>query len=567
MNPLALAETLLAQGEEARARDIVLKYRLFPAQTSEEYVAWGRLCEELALPQQALECYQKALSVSPNEPIALKALGLLQFELGDFDAARRILRRYLTLDPKDEKARRALGNIYLALGEKGSYQALFPGKARPRLKIKGPRIFPREFGQGDLEPFAPFLTGRSGFAELVIDKYGQTRFRFHDAPLDYEVLKVHLKGEKFICFFPISNDLKLKVASLQISFPLRLLRRRAREGNFLRAKQELCLYLATKAFRKLKAMGIPCVLEKLFPWQYRFWFVLKDPLHFLTVKQFLRALEEKLPYPEGGVRYDSWVFTAPRGLDWQEVAVPLPLGIHPSTRQRCLLIDAQGEPISNPILAFKKLRELSAYEVKNICRGKRPKWKGPELPEVLTKLLESCPLLKAIVNKAEASRKLTREEKLALFLTIGLIDQEGALLHQVLYPTPDYRYSRVERQRKGLPPNPVSCYKLREWFPDLVAVYGCHCVFEKDVRYPSPVLHVAPKLVRPEEPLTLEHLGPKELARRYVFYLQEKERLEEKLALIKRELTLYLTQKSGKKLSAGNYCVELQDGELTVKKP
>ena len=567
MNPLALAETLLAQGEESRARDIVLKHRLLSAQTPEEYVAWGRLCEELALPQQALECYQKALSVSPNEPLALRALGLLQFELGDFEAARRLLRRYLALDPEDEETRKALGNIYLALGEKGSYQALFPGKTRPRLKIKGPRLFPREFGQGDLEPFIPFLTGRPGYAEIILNDYGQARFQFHDAPLDYELLRAHLKGERYLCFFPISHDLKQKVASLQIFFPLRILRRQAREENFLRAKQELCLYIATRALRKLRAMGIPCVLERLSPWGYRFWFILKEPLHFLTVKRFLRALEEKLPYPEGGVRYDSWVFTAPRGLDWQEVAVPLPLGVHPTTRQRSLLIDDEGEPVVNPLLSFKKLREISTNEVKSICRGKGPNWQEPERPELLAKLFDSCPVLKAIVSKAEAGRKLTREEKLALFLTIGLLDQEGSLLHQVLYPTPDYRYSRVERQRKGLPPNPISCYKLREWFPDLAAVYSCHCVFEKDIRYPSPVLHVAPSLVPPEEPLTLEHLGPKELARRYVFYLQEKERLEEKITLIKRELTLYLSQKTGKKLSAGNYYVELKDGELTVKKP
>ena len=55
MSLLFTAEELLARGEEEKARALALRYRLVPGQTAEEYLRWGALCEDLALPRQALE--------------------------------------------------------------------------------------------------------------------------------------------------------------------------------------------------------------------------------------------------------------------------------------------------------------------------------------------------------------------------------------------------------------------------------------------------------------------------------------------------------------------------------
>jgi len=567
MNPLERAENFLLAGEEKRARDLVLKFYSLPAQTPEEYLRWGKLCEALALPGQAAECYQRALSQDSAYFPAIRALAFLRYELGDFDAAARLLRRVLAFDSSDEEARRALGQIYLSFGELGSYFCLFPEHKKPSFRLKGPRIFPKKFGSQELKAFEAFLYGRCGYAETILDEYGKPSLIFHEGALSYELLEQHLLGQRYLHFFPISEKLKVKTATFGVRYPLKALLKRGRDSYFLKSKAELTSYLASKCFRKLKALGLPGVLERLDPWSYRFWFVLKEPVHFLVVKRFLEALRERLPLPEGGVLYVPWNFTRPRGIDWEEVAVPLPLGIHPGSGERSILLNEKAETVLNPLLAFKKLRHLSLEEVKDFSRRGKFHWAFKRRQKLLEEILQKCPLLAYLVRKAEAGYKLTRQEKLAIFLTIGLLDSEGALLHEVLYPTPDYRYPRVERQRKSLPPNPISCYKLREWFPDLAAIYSCDCLFEDPLRYPSPLLHVAPTLVPSEKPLTLEFFTPKELARRYIHFFLEKERLKARMSEIEKELSPYLKARPGKRLETeGGYFLEFSEGKLQIRK-
>jgi len=66
------------------------------------------------------------------------------------------------------------------------------------------------------------------------------------------------------------------------------------------------------------------------------------------------------------------------------------------------------------------------------------------------------------VQRALGGRILRREEKVALFYTLGLTDHDGDALHRVLEATRDYDHHKVERQRTRLHPNPVSCIKIWE---------------------------------------------------------------------------------------------------------
>ncbi len=555
MSLLDKARELLAKGDEDQARALILRYRLVPGQSAEEYLNWGELCEDLALPRQALECYQKALAVSPDHPQALWALGRLYYEIGDLAATKRTLKRLLQQNPEHKETRHLLARVYRELGEAGSYAVLTGNQEKS--SIQGPRYFPPSLGERDLEALSVFLKGRKAFAELILNPHtGGPVFLYREAPLGAAELRAHLLGERYLAVYPIDEERRTQVAFLSIFIPEKERARHARERSWLYLKQEAVRQQALAVLKTTLAEDLSAALERVSPYRYRLWFFFKEPMHFLWARRFLKALEERLPYPEQGVVYKSWGLTEGVGLGWREQAVPLPLGCNPITTERALFVDQHGEPYPEQLTFLKKMRYLSPREVRAFCRAQELRWEprtGDVLDELLQRLCEKCPVIQALVHKAQAGRRLRREEKLALFLTVGLLDQEGRLLHEVLHPCPDYRYARVERQRQGLPPNPVSCYKLRYWFPGLTSSVPCHCVFEDTGgRYPSPLLHVAPILVPPEEErLTLRHLSPTELARKYYFYQQEKKKLERRLARMRRELINYLKAHPGRRLSLG----------------
>jgi len=549
---LERVEQLLREGEELRARDLTLRYRLLPGQSPEEYLRWGRICEDLALPRQARECYQKALSKDPDYTAALRALASLSFEIGDLAAAKRLLLRCLRLDPEDREAKDLLAAVYRELNETGSLKKLLPS-SEPVEERPEDRFFPRSFGPADLECLEEFLFGREAYKELILHpRTGEPLYLFRERPLTADLLRAHLSGEKYILAYPISEDLKVRWAAFEVEFSRKEFLRRRRKGGS--SPEEVSFdYVVRKAFQRMEGLGLPVACET-YPLHLkaRFLFLFSEPVHFLWVKRFLEHLKELLPYPEGGVIYRPFTLTSPEGSGWRENAIPLPLGVSPVTEARSFLVDEDGDPIEDDIRYLKKLRRLSLGEIKRFCRARELSWQPlPRRPEVLERLCQKCPLIGAIVRQAERGARLTRQEKLALFLTVGLLDPDGRLLHELLQPTPDYRYTKVERQRRALPPNPISCYKLREWFPGLASECLCACVFEDYDRYPSPLLHVKPELVPPSGEVSLRHKRPEEVARFYRYLLNERERLSREIERLERELKGYLDRHPGRKIRLG----------------
>ncbi len=568
MNVLERAQHLLDQGQEQQARALVLRYRLLPGQSPEEYLGWGKLCEELSLPKHAAECYQKALAKDPHWRPALLALAQLYYEIGDLYAAKKLALRRLRRDPHDQEAKDLLVSIHKELGEIGPLKKLCPEKVSTE-KPPEERFFPRSFGPRELDCLEEFLYGRQAYKEEILNpKTGESVFLFRAEPLSKDLLRAHLSGQKYLYAFPISEGLKIRWACFHLEIPYREVLRHWEDKSWFILKLDALYHAALKAFKRLKELGLPAACEHQSPHIIRFIFLFAEPIHFLWAKRFLEHLKGMLPYPEDGIFYRPFNLTRPEGNGWRENALPLPLGTSPIYEVRAFLLDENMERIGDDLAYFKKLRRLSLKEIKSFCRGQELCWK-PESKRasILERLYQGCPLIAAIAQKAEAGARLTRHEKLALFLTVGLLDPEGRLLHELLQPTPDYRYTRVERQRRALPPNPISCYKLREWFPGLAAVHLCGCAFEDTGYYPSPLLHVRPELVGPGEEVSLKTRRPEELGRFYRHLLAEQKRLSEKISRLERELKDYLLTRPGRKikLKDGEYLV-LKEGQLALER-
>jgi hypothetical protein len=185
-------------------------------------------------------------------------------------------------------------------------------------------------------------------------------------------------------------------------------------------------------------------------------------------------------------------------------------------------------------------------------------------------LLSKCPVIKTIRDKASAGRILSRKEKVAVFYTIGFLDQDNSLLHRFLNPCPDYRYKAIARQAKNIHPRPISCLKLRYILPEITASVDCNCLFGPDQlsdgRYPSPLLHVNPMLVPTEdERLSIQRSTVKELGRHYLNISQEISALEERRDILAKELAEGLSRKSRPWTKVNSSILSLEnDGNIRI---
>lgn len=564
MKILELVKNYLLEGDTNRARDLVLRYRLIPGQTPDEYYQWGKICEELSLPYQALECYRKALSIDPYHPTTLYQLASLLYELGDLDQAKRTVLRLLAYEHDHVEGKKLLAQIYKELGEDGSLEVICPQEKTTEI---GPRLFPRDFAPGDIKNLEEFLYGRKSNAELILNPLTGEKFLvFYNKPITQKLFSLHLQGKKYLLAYPISEDLKVKWATFSIMVPQKEVARHARDKSWKYLKAENLLFVSCRAYKKVLSLGLSAALEVMSPFSYRLIFLFTEAIHFLWAKRFLENLSHRLPYPEGGVSYIPFNLTYPEGAGWQERAIPLPLGREPATKIHSFLIDEDGHKIEDSIEFLKKLRRISFQEIKKFSKGETKIWQSSyPKSHLLKKLYKKCPLVGAIAKKAEEGRPLNRHEQLALFLTVGLLDKDGRILHELLYSIPDYRYLKVEKIRNSLPKNPISCYKLREWFPQLADLFLCACSFEDTGRYPSPLLHVKPELVGPIEEISLKTKKPEEIARFYVNLLSEKKRIERRIKIAESELKRYLTAKPKRRISVDNKILFLENEELKIK--
>ena len=66
---------------------------------------------------KAIECYEKALEISPDDAVALGRIGEVYNETGDYDKAKEYLQRAINLDPRFAPAFSLLGYAYTAEGD------------------------------------------------------------------------------------------------------------------------------------------------------------------------------------------------------------------------------------------------------------------------------------------------------------------------------------------------------------------------------------------------------------------------------------------------------------------
>jgi len=92
---------------------------------SESYFSQGKFLEEEGKLQDAKYAYKKAVQFNPINPGYHRNLGIINFTLGEYDAALYRAKRAVTLGPHDAHNHQLLGRVYIKIQEKDKASSEF----------------------------------------------------------------------------------------------------------------------------------------------------------------------------------------------------------------------------------------------------------------------------------------------------------------------------------------------------------------------------------------------------------------------------------------------------------
>ena len=458
---LELARAYMEEKREESARDVVVRRRHMHCDDPDVHVGWAELCEELGMARQAIECYQKALELDSENLDSLYRLAFLFSEIGYYEKSAHHLKKILRRDSGHAGARKLLRHCYEALGLHGQARVLSPEKKGPGVR-PAERYFPPSISEEDTRNFLELFSGREvGYALQAIDsKTGDISYEFENAPLDHGPIRDHILGKITLAVYPLRSDNSIQYTALSVRIPIRARETYAGQQSYLAFIAEKMRAYVLDLANFAEGCRIPAYAEQSGPQSFRLWFFFLGFIHFLRAKEFLKGFMEHSPKPGSHFVVEPLLPTRPVGIGWVERCIPLPLGIEGTSLERCFFIDQKGEAYGDQLKFLKKVRR---FDVKSAIRNLRSlgqvpgvlKTRSESFPPLVERLRRDCKVVDYLVQKALSGHMMRREEKVALFYTIGLLHGGGNTIHRILESTPDYNYRKTERQLERLQRNPV----------------------------------------------------------------------------------------------------------------
>ncbi len=377
----------------------------------------------------------------------------------------------------------------------------------------------------DISAFLSLFAGRaSGYAEEIQTDDGRRVLLYIDAPLDADAVRRHLGAERTLAIYPCREEATVTACVVDVDIGKRsLLLHPPGSPDFprlLQAARADALALAAA----LRFHGVPSYVEWTGRRGYHVWVFLEEPVPVGAARQALQALIVEAGNPPDGVTREIFPKEAGAGTGQRGGAIKLPLGVHVQTGERSYFLDDSGRPVTSPWNHVRAMVRVSASAFLRLIENCHPP-EGPRLPKPnrhqpgtipaiaatlpdgpVKQVVAGCAAVAFLVEKARRTGYLNHQERVTLLLVLGHVGAEGkAFLEEVMRWCLNYDAAITRKFMRKMFGKPVSCPRLRERHPEVVAGVACDCRFRLTKRmYPSPVLHaVAAKEVAP---------GPAEVA-------------------------------------------------------
>lgn len=235
------------------------------------------------------------------------------------------------------------------------------------------------------------------------------------------------------------------------------------------------------------------------------WFPVSTAIRARDMARSLALLERAAGAPADAVHVER----LPGDDDAPELhqqAMTLPLGAHVETGARSRLSWVGGEEIRADLRGLFDGRAgdaalFASPVVTATSAGGEPERARTELPAWssfganVARVMEGCPVLRHLAEKAAATGHLAHGERLSLLYSLGHLGPPGEqALHAIIGACQNYSAPETSRQIARLSGLPIGCTRVREKHATQELLPLCCCDFG-DVRrrggYPTPLLHAA----------------------------------------------------------------------------
>ena len=222
---------------------------------------------------------------------------------------------------------------------------------------------------------------------------------------------------------------------------------------------------------------------------YHLWFCFREPAPAKPLRAWAgRWLDRFRPLPEGVL---VEVFPKQDGVAAGGLGslIRLPLGQHPSTGRKSVLLTPEGQSAVDP---WAVLGAAPWMDPESLLRaGNGTVARIPEPPEAIGRMIEGCSLLSSLIGKAARTRTLRHTERLALLYVLGHGGEAGrAYLHQIVALCSNYEPRITERwlHRVQGGRKPIRCATLKDWLKDDLPGVQCACALKGANRSPADLL-------------------------------------------------------------------------------
>lgn len=462
---------------------------------------------------------------------------------------------------------------------------------------------------GFLAAFADQFAGREGVHALQAPmKGGQWGYRPIHKGLDPDQVKRHLSGDVTLGAYLIRRDNTSRLMVFDLDVVKACLSRFERDPLERRRIRNLLWSEGRKLVERATEIGLFLLPEFSGFKGLHFWALADEPIpakHWRAIGQWLLERIDAPPRELHWELFPKQDRVEPQGLG---NLVKIPLGVHGRSKQRSYFLATdtfkpfpdQGEGFrAHPKLTREGFKSLlgrltlagvaeeaaceplppASPEIVALARAGQAEPATPEpdlslqvriplpsrFPAEVENLLSGCRVLWDIVSRAMTGSALDPAESHVLVYVFTILGEEGRIaLHQILNQAPGYSPDEVNRAIRAVPPNAISCQKIRRLLPGLSLNVGCGCEFRVPLGgYPSPVIHagVVPTSnnavmalgMGQRTPAALsrfeEHLGASagidSLMREYRGKLDEAKRLAERLKLLRRTINRLFDESGG----------------------
>ncbi|MCS6850118.1 MAG: CRISPR-associated primase-polymerase type A1 [Gemmataceae bacterium] len=502
------------------------------------HTEWGLLCEEAGLMPLAFREFQLALRDNPDDDVAAHRLARHYWERGDTGRAAGLLERLLNRQPANAEWLTLYAEVLREDDAGPRLQAALQRAVEAGLAPELAKTLARHEATDDDQPpeveLAPsdadcarFLTLFAGREDVHARQWsspkGEGGYSPVHEPLTVAVVRNHLLGTYTVGVYPIRLDGTCTFFVIDLDIDKGALEQALRQPSIARSLRDALRRHALQLLGLLRDIGFELIFEDSGYKGRHFWVFLEQPesadvLHRFG-RQFLAWHTPQLP---PGLRLEFFPKQGSRSGKGLGNLIKLPLGIHRRTGRRAALLDDQGQPLSQPLAALRRVvrcpravlyaaidrlkavpTDLASAEAPLPPGQSPPPPVGPPPPPPappwteadftadprIRHLLHHCPVLAELKQTVDEHRRLSHEEQLVLIHTLGHVEGGPQAVNYLLGKCVDVGPEKLlKSQLRG---NPVSCASIRKKVGHITRRVPCNCSFDyAPDRYPTPLLHL-----------------------------------------------------------------------------